>query len=143
LKNIEGVLSMLLKYPLSISTLFYSKNLQIMSEKCKILFVCTINRMRSATAHAIYAEDERFDIQSAGTSTAAKVVISRELLEWADSVVVMEKHHRNTIRKLFPDLYQTKKIVCLYIPDDYDFMQPELIDLLKAKFEDVYRRGLV
>lgn len=33
--------------------------------------------------------------------------------------------------------------MCLYIEDIYDFMQPELIAILKEKFEDVYRRGLL
>ncbi|MEM6376945.1 MAG: protein tyrosine phosphatase [Bacteroidota bacterium] len=111
--------------------------------KKKILFVCTVNRMRSATAHEIYKADERFTVDSAGTDQEAKNIITSENLGWADSIVVMEKHHRNAIRKLFPTIYATKKIVCLYVPDEYDFMQAELITLLKAKFEDVYRRGLI
>lgn len=114
-----------------------------MAEKLKILFVCTINRMRSATAQVVYEHDDRFEVKSAGTDKNARVVVSRELLEWSDSVVVMEKYHRNKIRSKFPDIYSNKKIVCLYIPDMYDFMDVELIDLLKAKFEDVYRRGLL
>jgi len=99
--------------------------------------------MRSATAHKIFEVDPRFEIKSAGTDANASVVLTNELLNWADSVVVMEKYHRNTIRKNFPDMYQQKPIVCLYIPDDYDFMQPELIELLKTKFEDLYKRGLL
>ncbi|MBS1582907.1 MAG: hypothetical protein JST66_11965, partial [Bacteroidetes bacterium] len=47
------------------------------------------------------------------------------------------------IRTKFPAWYDRKPIVCLYIPDVYDFMQPELIALLREKFEDVYRRGLL
>jgi predicted protein tyrosine phosphatase len=112
-------------------------------DKKKILFVCTINRMRSATAHLIYKDDERLDVKSAGTDENATVPITRPILEWADSILVMEKHHRNWIRNHFADIYATKKIVCLYIPDDYDFMQPELIAILKDAFETVYRKGLV
>lgn len=33
--------------------------------------------------------------------------------------------------------------MCLYIEDIYDYMQPELIVVLKEKFEDVWRRGLL
>lgn len=69
--------------------------------------------------------------------------ISQDLLQWADSLLVMEKHHRNYSRIHFPDIYKTKKIVCLYIEDDYDYMQPELILTLKEKVEDVYKRGLM
>lgn len=111
--------------------------------KRNILFVCTINRMRSATAHRIYEGDERFIVKSAGTDKNAVVVLSLGLLEWANAIVVMEKEHRNFIRKHYPEIYNIKKIVCLYIPDLYDYMQPELVSMLKDKFEDVYRRGLV
>ena len=113
------------------------------SDKIKVLFVCTVNRMRSATAHKIYEDDVRLEVKSAGTDKSASTVVSLELLDWADAIVVMEKHHRNTIRQRFPDIYKNKKIVCLYIPDDYDFMQDELIGLLKDKFESVFRRGLI
>ncbi len=109
----------------------------------KILFICTINRMRSATAQVMYENDDRFEVKSAGTDKLARIVINRELLEWADAIVVMEKHHRNKIRAKFPDIYATKRIVCLYIPDEYDFMEPALMDVLKSKFEDVYQRELL
>jgi predicted protein tyrosine phosphatase len=111
--------------------------------KLKILFVCTINRMRSATAHKIYENDQRFEVKSAGTDPSANVVLSLDILNWADSIIVMEKHHRNVIRNRFSSIYKNKKIVCLYIPDEYDYMQIELIDILKGKVEDVYRRKLI
>lgn len=111
--------------------------------KLKLLFVCTVNRMRSATAHKIYENDKRFEVKSAGTDKSANTVISNEILSWADSIVVMEKHHRNFIRQKFPEIYKNKKIVCLYIPDDYDYMQTELIGILKDKVESVYGRKLI
>ena len=111
--------------------------------KLKLLFVCTINRMRSATAQKIYENDVRFEVKSAGTDEDADTPLTAELLEWAESIIVMEKHHRNYIRKHFPEIYRTKKIVCLYIPDVYEYMQPELIELLKIKIEDVDRRNLI
>jgi predicted protein tyrosine phosphatase len=112
-------------------------------KKIKMLFVCTVNRIRSATAHRIFEEDERFEVKSAGTAVTANTVISNEILNWADSIVVMEKYHRNYIRQKFPDIYKNKKIVCLYIPDDYDYMQIDLIQILKTRFENVYMSGLI
>jgi predicted protein tyrosine phosphatase len=109
----------------------------------KVLFVCTVNRMRSATAHKIYEGDSRFEVKSAGTDRTANTVLTEELLNWADAVVVMEKSHRSFIRNNHFKIYNSKKIVCLYIPDDYDYMQAELISILKDKFEDVFRRGLL
>jgi predicted protein tyrosine phosphatase len=113
------------------------------SHPIKILFVCTVNRMRSATAHRLYENDPRFWVDSAGTDRKADTVLSADLLEWADSIIVMEKHHRNFIHQHYPAIYKSKKIVCLYIADEYYYMQDELIELLKAKVEDVYRRGLI
>lgn len=99
--------------------------------------------MRSATAQVIYQDDERFEVKSAGTDKSAETFLSIELLKWADTIIVMEKEHRNYIRKNYAEIYETKKIVCLYIPDEYDFMHKELIAVLKAKFESVYARGLL
>ncbi|GAB3834826.1 low molecular weight protein tyrosine phosphatase family protein [Hymenobacter jeollabukensis] len=109
----------------------------------KLLFVCTVNHMRSATAHEIYRDDPRFEVQSAGTSGLARQVLTPELLAWADAVVVMEKHHRQHIRKHFPEVYRQKRIVCLYLPDDYLYMEPQLVTALRERVEDVYRRGLL
>lgn len=99
--------------------------------------------MRSITAQNIYESDERFQVKSAGTDKSANVCLSEELLNWADTIVVMEKHHRSHIRSKFPAYYASKRIVCLYVPDEYDYMQPELISVLKARFEDVYKQGLL
>ena len=49
----------------------------------------------------------------------------------ADLVFVMEQKQRNIIHKRFKELYQTKRIGCLYIPHDFDYMDPVLIELLK------------
>jgi predicted protein tyrosine phosphatase len=99
--------------------------------------------MRSATAHTIYEHKERLEVRSAGTDATAQVVLWEELLVWADAVVVMEKAHRNFIRARYPSVYKDKRIVCLYIPDEYDYMQPILVAMLKDKFEDVLKRGLL
>ena len=112
-------------------------------KKLKILFVCTINRMRSATAHKIFEKDNRFEVKSAGTDTSAATVLTSELMDWADAIIVMEKSHRSFIRSKHPGYYNTKKIVCLYIPDEYEYMQPELIAILKDKVDDVHKRGLL
>ena len=112
-------------------------------ERLKLLFVCTVNRMRSATAHKIFESDSRFYVDSAGTDKSAEAVLEHEHLVWADAIIVMEKHHRDFIRHKYPEFYKNKKIVCLYIPDDFYFMQPELISILRDKVEDVYKRGLL
>ena len=59
--------------------------------------------------------------------------VTPELLQWADLVFVMERAHRNKLSSRFKAHAGGKRIVCLEIPDDYDYMDPELVRLLKAK----------
>ncbi|MCE2996920.1 MAG: protein tyrosine phosphatase, partial [Flammeovirgaceae bacterium] len=67
------------------------------NQKLKILFVCTVNRMRSATAEKIFEKDDRFEVKSAGTDKTANTVLSAVILNWADRGIVLEKIHRNYI----------------------------------------------
>lgn len=89
--------------------------------------------MRSPTAERVFFGRAGLEVRSAGTDREADNPISRDDIEWADIVFVMEKRHRNKIRAMFKNLYEFKRIVCLFIPDEYDFMQPELVALLKVK----------
>jgi predicted protein tyrosine phosphatase len=113
------------------------------SQKLKLLFICTANKLRSATAHKIYENDSRFNVKSAGTHYSAKTVLSKEILDWSDSIIVMEKHHRNFIRDKFPETYENKKIACLYIPDEYEYMDNALIEILTERIESLYQRKLI
>jgi predicted protein tyrosine phosphatase len=99
--------------------------------------------MRSTTAEKIYAQDERFNVDSAGTDKTATVRIEDWHFDWADYIITMERMHLNKMREMFPKRYQSKPVICLHIPDEYDFMQPELIELLQAKFELVYQREIM
>ncbi|MBI4261401.1 MAG: phosphotyrosine protein phosphatase [Actinobacteria bacterium] len=99
----------------------------------RVLFLCDRNRLRSPTAQAVFGDDPRLEVRSAGVRSDAVVGITRELLEWADVIFVMEKSQRNVIRKRFEDVYQSKRIVCLYIPDEFDLMDPVLVRLLTER----------
>ena len=45
----------------------------------------------------------------------------------------MERAHRAKLQRGFGPHLKGKRIICLDIPDDYDFMQPELVALLEKK----------
>jgi predicted protein tyrosine phosphatase len=89
--------------------------------------------MRSFTAETIYSSDTRHLAKSAGTSLHARVKLTGELIRWADIIFPMEKKHEEFIRETFPDESVTKKIICLDIPDTYYFMEPALVELIKAR----------
>ena len=74
-----------------------------------------------------------YEVRSAGTQPDARVVVTEGHIGWADVIFVMEKSHANRMRLKFPDALDGKRIVALHIPDDYEFMQPELVDELQAK----------
>ena len=98
-----------------------------------ILFICTQNRLRSPTAEQVFAEWPGVETASAGLGNDAEVPVSPELLAWADMIFVMEKAHRNRLSAKFARHPNGKRVICLDIPDDYDFMDPMLICLLKQK----------
>lgn len=101
--------------------------------KMKVLFVCDQNRLRSRTAESIFDADPHLDVMSAGVRGDATIPVTRELLEWADVIFVMERSQRNVIRKRFEDVYRGKRIICLYIADEYEFMDPTLVRLLSER----------
>lgn len=105
----------------------------------KLLFICSENRLRSPTAETVFSEYEGVEAIGAGTNADAETTVSGDLMEWADVILVMEKMHRNKVSKKFKALLKNKRIITLDIPDNYDCMQPELIQLLKSKVSRVVR----
>ena len=99
----------------------------------RLLFVCSQNRLRSPTAEQVFAAYGTVECASAGISNDAEVPLSRELVEWAEIIFVMEKAHRNKLSSRFRQSLAGRRVVCLDIPDDYEYMQPELVRLLSTK----------
>jgi len=99
----------------------------------RALFICTQNRLRSPTAEHVFASWSGVETDSAGLGNDASVPLSPEQIEWANIVFVMEKAHKNRLAAKFKRHLNGKHVICLDIPDDYDYMQPELVRLLEAK----------
>lgn len=99
----------------------------------RALFLCSRNRLRSPTAEQIFASWPDVETDSAGLAPDAVTPLSADQLEWADIVFVMEKHHRVKLARRFKTQLKNKRIVCLDIPDEYDFMDARLVNLLTAK----------
>lgn len=100
--------------------------------KPNVLIVCSKNKRRSKTAGVIFKNDPRFLVRSAGLSQKSERKITESDLNWADLVLVMEKEHKTKIGTLFKHI-PLPPINVLFIADDYDFMQEELVNLLKDK----------
>ena len=105
-----------------------------------VLFLCSQNKLRSPTAEAVFSDIEGFDVRSAGLDNGAAIQLSPDLVEWAQYIFVMERSHRNKLRKKFKKYLKDQRIICLDIPDDYDYMDDDLIKLLKTKMGSFFSR---
>ena len=102
-----------------------------------LLFVCSENRLRSPTGEAIFSRYEGVNAIGAGTNSDAATPVSGDLVEWADVIFVMEKSHRKKLARKFAALLRNKRLVCLDIPDNYSYMQPELVAIMESKVRGV------
>ncbi len=99
------------------------------------LFVCTLGEQRSPTAARVWNEmhpDDRVDFM--GVFDARDESEKKKLLEWADTIHVMEELHREVILEITGSLATDEKITMLGIPDMYDRDSPALVRLLQEKF---------
>ena len=94
--------------------------------------MCSRNQWRSPTAEKLCAGLPGIEARSAGTEPSARVRVNARHLTWADRVFCMERRHVQRLRERFPDALAGKQVICLDIPDDYGFMDPELVELLRA-----------
>ncbi len=99
----------------------------------KLLFICSRNKRRSLSAERLFDGVPGYQARSAGTQPEARIIVTEGHIGWADVIFCMEKSHLNRLRLKFPEALLDKQVVCLHIPDDYDYMQPELLDELRAR----------
>jgi predicted protein tyrosine phosphatase len=98
----------------------------------KVLFVCSQNRLRSLTAETIFDGLSGHQVRSVGTEEGARIRVTAGHLGWADLIFVMEKRQLHRLQTKFREEIAGKRIICLYIPDDYEYMDEELIDRLRT-----------
>jgi predicted protein tyrosine phosphatase len=99
--------------------------------KQKVLFICSRNQWRSPTAEQVYRRHPQLSVRSAGTSPNARRKVSADDLQWADVILVMEEKHKSRLKAEFGRVIEARAIRVLDIPDDYKYMDPELVELLR------------
>ena len=99
----------------------------------KLLFVCSRNKLRSLTAEKLFEGSLQYQVRSVGTQPDARIVVTEGHLGWADIIFCMEKSHVERLQRKFREVLRGKQVVCLQIPDDYDFMSEDLLDEFRAK----------
>ena len=101
----------------------------------KILFVCSANVDRSPTAEQIYKNHPALEVKSAGASFYAQKPVNKELILWADAILCMENRQKWYIVEDFADIVFDKLIENLDIEDEYQFMHPSLVEIIKTKVD--------
>ncbi len=112
------------------------KALKSKGMKMNILFVCSQNKRRSLTAEKILDGKRGHRVRSAGTENNARVKVTPGLLGWADPIFCFEKKHRRRIEEKYQDIISGKKIVTMNVPDDYEYMDEELQEIICSYFDN-------
>ena len=81
----------------------------------------------------MYEGFQGYIVRSAGTSDNARIKVNEGHVGWADIIFVMEKRHKELLQDRFPAVIREKKVVCLHIGDEYQFMDSNLQDVLKER----------
>lgn len=105
-----------------------------------LLFICSRNRWRSPTAERVFSRHPGLSVRSRGLREGSPRKLSANDLAWADWVFVMEKQHRILLNKRFPSESSTAKIHVLNIPDDFHYMDPELVTMLESRIAHLLSR---
>ncbi|MCP5161220.1 MAG: phosphotyrosine protein phosphatase [Hahellaceae bacterium] len=108
-----------------------------MSSDLKLLFICSRNQWRSPTAEQIWRKRAGYHSRSAGTSPNARKTVSSADIRWADYIFVMEKKHKNRLQAEFTRLLDHKPLYVLDIPDEYKYMDPDLVAELECKVSGI------
>lgn len=103
----------------------------------RVITVCSGACLRSPTAAVVLSQDPfNFNTRAVGlTDEYAIVRLDDGLHMWADEFVVMENWMKDAILKRYPDTMAP--IYVLDIPDRFQYRDPELIEMIKERYEVV------
>jgi predicted protein tyrosine phosphatase len=112
----------------------------------KVLTVCSAGCLRSPTAaHILSSEPWNYNTRCAGTSAEYAIVpITEALIVWADVIVCMDEIqqlHINTMQNKLAEEYEAfdyKQVINLDIPDNFDYRNPKLVEIMKEKFKELF-----
>lgn len=94
----------------------------------RVLFVCSAGLLRSPTAAAYANSSYGWNTRSAGSEPAyALIPVTQTLLDWADMVVFVNEENEHSVLQSFA---QTFKSVTIDVEDSYDYMDPDLLNIL-------------
>jgi len=102
----------------------------------KVLTVCSAGMLRSPTIAWVLGQDPYgYNCRAAGyVHEYALVKVDDVLLSWADEVVCADLEHLYYVKDRLKDLGLDKTLVNLNLPDIYEYRDPELVKLIKERY---------
>lgn len=103
----------------------------------RVLCLCAASLLRSPTCANVLYKEFGLNTRSAGLSTShALIPVDKVLLKWADTVVVMETEQAEYVDFLYEKHgMPTRDIYNFIIPDEYEWNDPELVAMIKQRWE--------
>jgi predicted protein tyrosine phosphatase len=109
---------------------------RVRAVKLKLLFFCSRNQWRSPTAEALFRDHPRYEARSADTGERARIKVTAGHIGWADLIFCMEKKHAVIVTEHFATELGDKPLIVPRIPDDFQFMDPALVELLRDELSE-------
>lgn len=105
----------------------------------RVLVVCQVGVLRSPTvAEILTREPFNFNCRAVGWDDAALIQISNSLVEWADVIVCLDDEAQLWVEVKFKGRLDFVDIVCLDIPDFFEFRDPRLISMATKKLKSLF-----
>lgn len=99
----------------------------------KVLCVCSAGMLRSATAAWLLGQEPyNYNTRSCGVREYAMIPFTAVLLHWADEIICMGGGEHSSVIESH-ELFKAnpKPIRCLNIPDNFQYREPELVNLIR------------
>jgi predicted protein tyrosine phosphatase len=102
----------------------------------KVLFVCSMGILRSATGARIYAN--KYNTRCCGSWGDALIPLTPLLIAWADEIVFVNKaNYKNAVDEFGQEVFQEVATKVLNIPDCHPHMDIELVKAFDQQYEKV------
>lgn len=97
----------------------------------KVLTICSAGLLRSPTLAWILGQD-KYNTRSCGIHDYALIQIESVLVNWADIIIFLHKDVYEACPLPYKEC-KNKQIIVFNIPDEFEFRDPNLINLLKEE----------
>lgn len=101
----------------------------------KVLCVCSVGILRSPTLANWLHKTYEYNTRSCGSSEDfALIPVSEALVNWADMIVFVDQKSYN---ETFPNGHGDNTVVVLNIPDNFNYMEEELLEQIKFQYQQI------